>query len=273
MKDFKDPYFSVITVVKNGCDTLQRCILSISQNKSSLPSGFVEYIVIDGGSTDCSVTIIEKYDESVIDTYISESDSGVSEAFNKGLRIAKGEWILYVNADDWLTDKSLYSAFQYIKNLNANNSITFLTGGVNLIENGKFITESYSRPANIRQESSIHHAATIIRKEDIKNEIWFKEKYKFAMDYEFFLRLIHFKKYKIVKIPLILTNRSLAGLSYTNHELALKETFEIRSEYFNKFDLYIWFYFARIKDKIGRNLKKNKYLLKIYRKIWKHWNK
>lgn len=91
------PLISVITVVYNGAATLERTILSILEQ--TYPH--VEYIIIDGGSTDGSLDIIKKYSEHIA-YWVSEPDEGIYDAMNKGVQRASGEWILFMGADDIL---------------------------------------------------------------------------------------------------------------------------------------------------------------------------
>ena len=91
------PLVTIITVVFNGEKHLEQTIQSvINQTYDN-----VEYIVIDGGSTDGTVDIIRKYEEK-IDYWVSEPDNGIYDAMNKALTIAKGDWILFLGSDDIL---------------------------------------------------------------------------------------------------------------------------------------------------------------------------
>src|SRR6266480_2255362 len=91
------PLISIITVVLNAADTLERAILSVlKQNFDDL-----EYVIIDGGSTDGSLDIIRRY-ESEIRYWRSEPDNGLYDAMNKGVRASNGRWVLFLGADDLL---------------------------------------------------------------------------------------------------------------------------------------------------------------------------
>ena len=89
---------SVITVVRNGADTISTCIRSIQSQTIS-----VEHIIIDGGSTDRTLEIIEEY-KSCIALVVSEPDNGIYDAMNKGLRLASGDVVGISNADDFYAD-------------------------------------------------------------------------------------------------------------------------------------------------------------------------
>jgi len=91
------PLISVVTVVLNGAATLERAL------KSVLDQEFhdLEYVVIDGGSTDGSVEVIRKY-EARLGYWCSEPDEGLYDAMNKAVRVAKGRWVIFLGADDVL---------------------------------------------------------------------------------------------------------------------------------------------------------------------------
>src|SRR5687768_11172166 len=93
----KSPLISMITVVRNGAAHMEQCIKSVLEQAGAN----LEYIVVDGGSTDGTVEIIKKY-EGKITAWISEKDKGISDAFNKGIAMAKGNIIGLINSDDWL---------------------------------------------------------------------------------------------------------------------------------------------------------------------------
>lgn len=94
--DHKLPLVSIITVVFNGFKTLEQTILSVLNQTYSN----IEYIIIDGGSTDGSLDIIKMYEDKFV-YWISEPDKGIYDAMNKGIKIARGELIGMINSDDW----------------------------------------------------------------------------------------------------------------------------------------------------------------------------
>jgi glycosyltransferase involved in cell wall biosynthesis len=113
----KLPLVSVITVVLNGEKYLEQTIQSIIN--SSYPN--IEYIVIDGGSTDNSLDIIKKYEEQ-IDYWISEPDSGIYEAMNKGTQVSFGNYTLHINVDDLIFDSlALERRISELKNVSTGN--------------------------------------------------------------------------------------------------------------------------------------------------------
>src|SRR5688572_5629572 len=93
----KLPLVSIITIVYNGEKHLQQTIDSVSRQTYKN----IEYIVVDGGSTDGTIDIIKR-NQSTISAWKSEKDKGIADGFNKGIKMCKGQIIGLVNSDDWL---------------------------------------------------------------------------------------------------------------------------------------------------------------------------
>lgn len=104
------PVISIITVVFNGEEYIEETILSISTQKHS----DIEYIIIDGGSSDGTIDIIAKYN-NVIDCWISEPDKGVYDAMNKGVSLANGQYVSFLNASDMYYPDSLNMIIESLK--------------------------------------------------------------------------------------------------------------------------------------------------------------
>src|ERR1700743_1931255 len=105
----KWPLVSIITIVYNGEKHIADCIRSVrSQDYPNL-----QYIIVDGGSTDNTLKIIDEFRDSISDL-ISEKDQGISDAFNKGIRLAKGEIIGLINTDDWYEEGAITKAVKAI---------------------------------------------------------------------------------------------------------------------------------------------------------------
>jgi len=112
---------SIITVVKNAETTIEKCIKSVlNQNYKN-----IQYIIIDGNSTDNTKKIIDKYSNK-ISLIVSEDDNGIWDAMNKGIKLAKGEILGFINADDFYYENSLKIVNKYFENQN----IDFLFGTV-----------------------------------------------------------------------------------------------------------------------------------------------
>ena len=117
----KKKKITIITVVKNAENTLENCIKSVlRQNYDNL-----EYIVIDGNSSDQTLKIINKYKNN-INRIIIEEDDGIWDAMNKGIKIANGEIIGFLNSDDYYFNNTLDTVNNYF----SKNNIDFLFGSV-----------------------------------------------------------------------------------------------------------------------------------------------
>ncbi len=95
------PLVTVITVVFNGAATLEHTICSVIEQSYEN----VEHIIIDGGSTDATLDILRKYEDN-IDYWVSEKDAGIYDAMNKGIAVARGEFIGMLNSDDFFAKQS-----------------------------------------------------------------------------------------------------------------------------------------------------------------------
>ena len=106
----QDMLISIITVCLNAVETIETTIRSVLQQTYKN----VEYIVIDGGSTDGTLQIIEKY-RNDISILISEKDEGIYDAMNKGIELARGDYIGIINADDWYEKDAVEHVVQICK--------------------------------------------------------------------------------------------------------------------------------------------------------------
>ena len=121
MQNLKKNLISIITVVKNAEETIEKSIQSVIKQKYDN----IEYIIVDGGSTDKSFEIIKKYNEK-IDKLVVEPDNGIWDAMNKGIKIASGDIVGFLNADDFYNPDALDLVNKYF----VNNEIDFLFGTV-----------------------------------------------------------------------------------------------------------------------------------------------
>lgn len=173
------PIITVITVVFNGQKYLDETILSvINQTYDN-----VEYIIIDGGSTDNTLEIIKKY-EHAIDYWVSEKDRGIYDAMNKGIDLAMGEWINFMNADDYIYNESILSSISF-KNAN------FVYGNI-LLRDGNYLFRS-GKPVdlNLLAFSGIFHHQAVFAKKNLYISLGkFREDFKISSDYDFFVKVL-----------------------------------------------------------------------------------
>ena len=140
------PLISVIIVVLNGEKYLEQSILSVI--KQTYVN--VEIIIIDGGSTDKTVDIIRKYENS-IDFWISDKDSGIYNAMNKGIRLSTGDFIGFVGSDDYLYLDTLEELAKVAKN----QVIDFTVGPVDIIKkNGQLLEKASVLPNFLEKKAA-----------------------------------------------------------------------------------------------------------------------
>ncbi|SIT67235.1 Glycosyl transferase family 2 [Ectothiorhodosinus mongolicus] len=182
------PLITVITVVFNGEQYLEETILSVIKQAYDN----VEYIIIDGGSSDGTLDIIRKY-EHAIDYWLSESDDGIYYAMNKGIRLALGDIIGLVNADDVIylhTVENIAEALLAEHNAGftmAPVELAYLDGKVFGIVKPLANYEIYERMWN---EMPSPHQGVYVRINIYKNLGLFNEKYALSADYDYLLRLL-----------------------------------------------------------------------------------
>ncbi len=210
---------SIITVVFNGEKYLENTIQSVINQ--SYPN--LEYIIIDGGSTDKTLGIIKQYQDQ-IDYWISESDSGIYGAMNKGISVATGEWILFLGADDWLLHNGIIEEFMK----HSSNSISLIYGNIVYSNGVQFKSKLNSW---ILLQNSMHHQSCFYHRSLFEN-FRYDCYYKFCADYE--INLIAFlKKIPSIYIDIPLSFCTLEGSSTTfkNRKIAIKELNSIRKKH------------------------------------------
>lgn len=199
---------SVITVTFNSEKTLERTIESI------IHQGYdnLEYIIVDGGSTDGTLNIIKKY-EKYITKWISEPDSGISNAFNKGIKMATGEIIGIINSDDGLLPEALETI-----NNEYDNSVDVYRGKVLLWkeDTDTKVIEKPSMHFSFCGMDNISHQSTFITKKAYEKYGNYNEMCKYVMDYDLLLRFEREgAKYKYIDKTLAFY--SLGGITFSKY--------------------------------------------------------
>jgi len=200
------PLISVITVVFNGETYLEETIKSvINQSYDN-----VEYIIIDGGSTDGTLDIIGKYEDK-IDYWVSEADGGIYDAMNKGLSLSSGKYIGIINADDWYMEEVFQESMEALIATQADYSFA----SIQKIPSGLIVRPVYPlENGKVFQGMMYPHITAFISRDIYKNIGLFNTKYKIAADYDMAQR-IHNAGYRAVSVDRILAELIEGGASDT----------------------------------------------------------
>lgn len=198
---------SIITINRNNAKGLKKTIQSIVKQTYKN----IEYIVIDGASTDESVDII-KQNESEISYWISESDTGVFNAMNKGIEQASGDYCYFLNSGDTLVSiHTLQSIFD-----NNNYSAPFINGNqINDFGTSSSIVKSLNRPLTLFDFywGTIKHQATFIRRNLFSQYGLYDENLKIVSDWKFFFETIGLHNEQPLFIDIDIVNFEWNGLS------------------------------------------------------------
>lgn len=213
--DFK---VSIITVSYNAVKTIEQTIQSVVNQTYNN----IEYLVIDGQSTDGTQDIIERYKDS-ISYYISEPDNGIYDAMNKGISYATGDIVGIINSDDWYeTD-----AIEKVVNCFNHTSADVVYGEIWLIN------EKGDKERQTRKSLIPPHPSMLVRRDIYQKYGKFDLSYKIAADYELMLRFIS-KGVSFEHMDDILANFRVTGISNEKGWECAKETYEIELKYLDK---------------------------------------
>jgi glycosyltransferase involved in cell wall biosynthesis len=234
MLDNSNPRVSIITINLNNLKGLVLTANSVIENKD----GYVEYIVIDGGSIDGSKEYLLQ-NEYLFDYWISEPDKGIYDAMNKGLNFATGNYILFLNSGDLLIDNNLSVFLQSKFHLFQGNELIYF----NIISNKHGDTNLIKFPPKLNvlsffKSGYLPHCATLINRSLFLNNLY-SLKYKIASDWHFFAIQLFVKNVKYSHIDLVLSQFDLNGVSAnpSNAQTIYDELIEIKNEVINRMPL------------------------------------
>ncbi len=229
--DLSHPKVSVVTIVFNDIQNIEKTILSvINQTYDN-----IEYIVIDGGSTDGTVDVIQKYKDR-IRNWCSESDKGIYDAMNKGIARATGKWINFMNSGDYFYDNHVIENCINAIPKNKDHKIVY----------GNFIWENENIENFVIAKNSIkmhytmpscHQSFLIDTQLHKKNP--YDTDYKIAADFDFLCRMKS-EGIRFLKIPVTIAVYQGGGLSESMEDVKGKEFSEIFKKY-NKYPKTLWY--------------------------------
>ena len=234
------PVFSIITVTRNAGKALEQTILSvISQTYTQ-----IEYIIIDGASTDGSINTILHY-KSSLSYWISEHDIGIYDAMNKGLQAATGDYVWFLNAGDVLKHHGIVAELSEVAMRNELPDILY--GETDLMDRkGHIVAERRLKTPqdltwkSFRMGMLVCHQAFIVKRSIARR---YDLQYRFSADFDWCIRCLKEAK-KVVHTQLRLVNYLSDGLTTANRIKSLKERYRIMCKYYGIFAtifLHGWF--------------------------------
>lgn len=236
-KDVKRKFtISIITVSYNSALTIQDTFDSIKEQDYSL----IEYIVVDGKSTDGTLDLIHK-NQDIISKWVSEKDAGIYDAMNKGITMASGDIIGILNSDDVYYNSFCVSQVMNAFNMNPTSEVVF----------GKIINVSQDLNRVVRKWKTAPfelgsfkrgwhppHPAFFVKREAYINHGVYDLKFKIASDFDMMLRLLEVKRCKSTYLDNVITKMRTGGESNRSISNIIRGNREIRQS-FKKNKIYI----------------------------------
>lgn len=211
---------SIITVVYNGEKTIRHTLDSVC-SQSLTP---YEYIIVDGLSSDNTVTIVKEYMEQYpFIKLVSEKDSGIYDAMNKGIQLANGKLIGIINSDDWYEKHALEKMQEAYA---AHGKGIYYGIQRNMLEDKEYYLERSSQ--EFLASKMIQHPSTFVSADIYKEYGYFDTRYKYSADLELFIRYSR-KEIAFYRLDCIIANFRIGGASST--PAAVMESLAVRKRY------------------------------------------
>lgn len=217
------PRISVITVVYNGQSLIERTVKSVVEQSY----GAIEYIIIDGASKDNTLSAITPY-KSKINAILSEKDNGIYDAMNKGLRLATGEYVLFLNAgDEFFSANTLTEVFKTFPNADAYYGNTAVTD-----DSGQQLGDRRLAPPEQLNWKSLKHGMCVSHQSFIAKRSLcspYNTEYRISADFDWVINVLK-KSKNVVNTDIYISKFLAGGASKTNQMLGLKERFKIMTK-------------------------------------------
>ena len=240
---------TIITVTYNCASLLKKTIESVLKQRYIN----IEFIIIDGGSTDGTIEIIKHY-ENKIKYWVSEPDNGIYHAMNKGVKMSTGKWINFLNAGDYFCHENVLSDI-FENKIDLFGEIIY---GNFIVQYEDFSKEVLAKPTDrIWRGMVFCHQASFTLANSLKEDP-FSLKYKITSDFNFFYKQ-YLKKRNFKYVNKNIVYYQAGGLSDTARRISLKENLETIREFHGinfKMEIY---YFCKIKLNLIKKV--SKYIL------------
>lgn len=234
------PVLTIVTVTKNSGRTLEQAVKSVCRQKDNR----VEYILIDGNSTDSTREILEGHKEC-LDIVVIEEDEGLYFAMNKGVDLAKGKYISFLNADDYYLENSLAKILSILE---VNTSKSYVAE-IELVDQNSTL----SVPVTQIYHRMIPHPGLFLLTESMRTLGGFDTSFSVAADYELVCRIIS-QGHIIENLNFPVAAHRSGGYSQQRQVKSIFETFKIQRKYYKKRLLHSLYLF--LKSLIHAGIKK-----------------
>jgi glycosyltransferase involved in cell wall biosynthesis len=206
VQDFK---ISLITVAYNAENTISRCIESVvGQNLKN-----IEYIIIDGGSTDKTLGIINRYKNHVT-VLVSEPDKGIYDAMNKGITLASGDIVGVLNADDFFADEEVLSA---VSRAFTEQNVDILYADLDYVDNDDKVVRKWRsggyKHGMFNRGWMPPHPTFYCKRNLFEQFGLYSLNYGTAADYELMLRYMHLKRIRAFYLKKVIIKMKIGGIS------------------------------------------------------------
>ncbi len=251
---------TIVTVCKNPGESIKRTVESVlSQTYQD-----IEYIIIDGASTDSTLQYLKSVNspDPSVDSwspslskreglwvsfkFVSEPDTGIYNAMNKGMGLATGDFLLFLNAGDYLVDGDVIS--KVVENIDKDGGSCDIYFG-NIISEDPATMARYQPPNRLKNINSLKlffwtvpHAAAFIKKDALTKVGGYDESFKIASDYDFFVKAFVAQKIKFNHVSLNVSVFQTGGISSDprNSDLLKNENLTIIKKYYGTFPAFIY---------------------------------
>lgn len=217
---------SIITICYNAEKTIEQTIQSVLGQ--TYPH--VEYVIVDGKSTDGTMEIVNRYRDKITKV-ISEPDEGIYDAMNKGIRMTSGDVIGIVNADDWIEP----DAIEHVVRCFLDHDTDIVHGDIRLVYEDGMSQEAMKTDSldKLWHSMVVRHPATFVKKDVYEKQGLFDTSYRITGDYDFILRC-YANGVRFCYLDKILSNFRMDGISNTGSRECAKETRQVSLTYIDK---------------------------------------
>ena len=265
---------SIITINYNNAEGLRKTLASVAAQTFR----DFEHIIVDGGSTDGSVEVIREYEQSLASRlsplpsnlkWLSEPDSGIYSAMNKGIKMTKGEYLLFLNSGDCLVDEDVLSnVFQVAK-----DNIDVMYGDIKVVYNNQEIIKESPDVVTFQylySNAIFHSGGSFIKKTLFDSYGLYDENLRIVSDWKFFVEIFILKNVSYQHINLILSVFDLCGISTENQELMMKERMLVLRDLFPERILLDYEKFSSSSIKPLTDYSKKELLKTLFHKIFRN---